>query len=104
MVKLLTVTWIFVLVIFDIKTDVIHASNRLSIPMDVQGLEPPKFVTITGDAAAVIVIQLVVIVTSGDSHQCASIAAKKRHKLLPSMITRIDRSLKALGTYITFPT
>ncbi|XVF16283.1 hypothetical protein REPUB_Repub10bG0017800 [Reevesia pubescens] len=44
--------------------------------------------------ATVTVIQLVVIVTSRDSHQCASIAAKKRHKLLQSMITRVDKSFR----------
>ncbi|EOY02649.1 Uncharacterized protein TCM_017066 [Theobroma cacao] len=83
MVKLSTVTWIFV-IISGIRTNVVHASNRLSVPMEAQGLEPPKSITITGDVATMTVTQLVAIVTSRDNHQYASIAAKKRHKLRAS--------------------
>ncbi|MBA0842291.1 hypothetical protein Goarm_002126, partial [Gossypium armourianum] len=69
MVKWLMITWIFALIF----SNVVQASNRLSV-----GFEPPKYVTITGDVATMIVIQLAVIVTLRDSHRCAPIAAKKR--------------------------
>ena len=49
MVKLLTIAWIFVLIIFDISTNVVHGSNCLSVPMEAQGPEAPKYVTITDD-------------------------------------------------------
>lgn len=46
MVKLLTITWIFVFIISSIRTNAVHASSRLSVPMEAQGLE---YVTITGE-------------------------------------------------------
>ncbi|KAK6256333.1 hypothetical protein SCA6_017638 [Theobroma cacao] len=98
MVKLSTVTWIFV-IISGIRTNVVHASNRLSVPMEAQGLEPPKSITITGDVATMTVTQLVAIVTSRDNHQYASIAAKKRHKLRARLITRTDIRFEALGKH-----
>ncbi|KAK8560661.1 hypothetical protein V6N13_003346 [Hibiscus sabdariffa] len=44
MVKLLIITWIFVLIF----SNSVQASNRLSVSMEAQGFEPPKYVTITG--------------------------------------------------------